>query len=50
MTLDDGSIEQFECSVEKFQEWRFQTALVLRNMQALSQHPTLLLNTSMQAN
>ena len=50
MTLSDGSIKQFECSVEKFQEWRFQTALVLRNMQAMTNHPTLVLNTTMVNN
>jgi hypothetical protein len=44
MTLSDGSIKQFECSPEKFQELRYHVALVLRNMQSLSKHPTLILN------
>ena len=47
MTLSDGSIKQFECNIEKFQELRFQTALVLRNIQGLKNHPTLVMNSAM---
>eukprot|EP00455_Lapot_gusevi_P007814 TRINITY_DN13349_c0_g1_i2.p1 TRINITY_DN13349_c0_g1~~TRINITY_DN13349_c0_g1_i2.p1 ORF type:complete len:217 (+),score=63.76 TRINITY_DN13349_c0_g1_i2:58-708(+) len=48
MTLDTGRIVQFECSPEKFQKLRFQTAMVLKNMQELSKHPTLILNAEQQ--
>jgi hypothetical protein len=48
MTLSNGEIKQFECSPEKFQEMRYHAALVLRNMQSLSKHPTLIMNAEQQ--
>ena len=47
-TRSDGSIKQFECTPERFQDLRFQAALVLRNMQSLAKHPTLLMNAEQQ--
>jgi hypothetical protein len=39
--LTDGSRHSFECPIEKFSELRFQVARVLREMQALEDHPIL---------
>ncbi len=48
-TMSNGQIKQFECSPEKFQELRYHVALVLRNMQSLGQHPTLIMNVEAAA-
>jgi len=41
VTLSDGAIKTFECSVEKFHQMRYNVAKLLKNMQDLEQHPTL---------
>jgi len=41
LTLSDGRIRTFECSVKKFQELRYNVAKVLKEMLDLQQHPTL---------
>jgi hypothetical protein len=40
-TTDNGQIQQFECSVERFQELRYEIAKLLKAMQDLAQHPTI---------
>jgi hypothetical protein len=47
-SLSDGTIKQFECAPEQFQQLRLQVALALRNMQTLSKHPTLIMNAEQQ--
>jgi len=37
MTLSDGSIKTFEVSVSQFHELRFNTALVLKEMEGVEQ-------------
>jgi len=41
LTLTDGTIKTFECSVDKFHELRYAVAKLLKSMQDLEQHPTL---------
>lgn len=41
VTLTDGTIANFECSVEKFHELRYSVAKALKNAQDLQQHPIL---------
>lgn len=41
LTLSDGTISNFECSVEKFHELRYSVAKALKNAQDLQQHPIL---------
>jgi len=41
MTLSDGTIRTFECSLSKFHELRYGVARVLKDMQDLEHHPSL---------
>ena len=41
LTLSDGSMHNFECSVDKFHELRYSVAKSLKHAQDLQQHPTL---------
>jgi len=41
LTLSDGRISTFECSVKKFHELRYNVAKVLKDIADLQQHPTL---------
>ena len=41
ITLSDGSVHQFECSVDKFHEMRYVVAKALKHAQELQQHPVL---------
>jgi hypothetical protein len=42
MTLSDGRIKTFECSVQQFQKLRYQIAKTLKAVQDLKRHPTIL--------
>ena len=41
LTLSDGTIQNFECSVEKFHELRYAVAKSLKHAQDLQIHPTI---------
>jgi len=41
LTLTDGRIRTFQCTVDKFHEFRYNISKVLKNMQDLNHHPTL---------
>jgi len=41
LTLTDGTLKAFECSLENFHQLRYNVAKVLKNMQDLEQHPAL---------
>lgn len=42
MTLSDGRIRTFECSVKKFQELRYNIAKVYKDMMDVESHPTVI--------
>eukprot|EP00823_Brevimastigomonas_motovehiculus_P004195 TRINITY_DN2703_c0_g1_i1.p1 TRINITY_DN2703_c0_g1~~TRINITY_DN2703_c0_g1_i1.p1 ORF type:complete len:108 (+),score=14.56 TRINITY_DN2703_c0_g1_i1:72-395(+) len=39
LTLTDGTMRTFECSVDKFQDLRYNITKILKNMGDLEQHP-----------
>jgi len=41
LTLSDGRVHDFECSIDKFHELRYAIAKSLKHAQDLQQHPTL---------
>lgn len=41
LTLSDGRVQDFECSLDKFHELRYSIAKSLKQAQDLQQHPTL---------
>ncbi len=42
LTLSDSTIHTFECSIEKFHTLRYNVAKLLKAMQDLEAHPTLI--------
>jgi len=41
LTLSNGKIYTFECSVDKFHELRYNVAKILKSLEDLKEHPTL---------